>query len=947
MSIQTPTSVPSPPADETSADAVADTGVRTPVEQRVGTLATTIAALLTTAGAGWVIGGVFASGFARVTAIGGAVLGAAIVALSYRTARPALPQLLVVPAALVVGALLVLPDSGGDLGELPGFVVEAFRDGGLSTPPVPFDPGWRVIVVVLCAALVATATSLAVGFGMPRLAVAVPLVVVVGGMLVHPARGETTTALVALVLVLGGLGVSFGVQLGKEGTTGSTGFEVRRLARGGVVVAALVVGLSLVGQVGFLFPDTTGDQVIPPRRPGVPPPNDASVVFTVDEPKQSDHIWRTGVLDVYGLDQNAWLTPPYDPDRLVVLPESGQVPGADSPSGEGETTAARVTVVDGGERSLPVSGNVEAVSGTPAEYDPRTRTFQAAGRLAEGTTYTVRSTAVDPDQLADAAQVSNEQTAPFLEAPPVPPLVRQLLLTAPPESDGLHERLEFARGTLYENAVAQGAGKPVDVSAERAQQIIVEKGTKATPYEITAADALLARWVGVPARIGYGYYTAGRDPGKDGVVEVRPEDASTWLEVYDDRVGWVPLPKTPERTPPPVDEAPQSQRPDVQASEDRALLVYVPVRVQTVQLAYEFVGYWLLMALPWVLGGLLVWMWYPAVLKVLRRGRRRRWAAERGLRERIAVAYCDLRDVANDMGVGHPTRTPIQFLDAVAPDREHRELAWLVTRALWGDLARDLRIEDAETAEDLARSVRKRLARGQSPVLRVLAGISRVSLKDPYSNEIPNLWPRRRHPIRAVFRRPAALGTTTVLALLLFVGGCTNVFIGGGSPDPAQATEPKVPENIQEFVLLRSPSAERAYDELARESLVTDGRVYEIYEGATRQALLQIAWMKSGIEEPDEAKRRMLDSIETGEFEFSRIGEERAYVKQLPDAKFVVWFAPGDRYYQMFVARKDLAMEDLERIVKGLLAYQRADRHQIVNVPDAPEQPDPRLGSAG
>ena len=32
-----------------------------------------------------------------------------------------------------------------------------------------------------------------------------------------------------------------------------------------------------------------------------------------------------------------------------------------------------------------------------------------------------------------------------------------------------------------------------------------KEGATATPYEIVAAEALLARWAGVPARIGFGF----------------------------------------------------------------------------------------------------------------------------------------------------------------------------------------------------------------------------------------------------------------------------------------------------------------------------------------------------------------------------------------------------------------------------------------------------------
>jgi hypothetical protein len=415
---------------------------------------------------------------------------------------------------------------------------------------------------------------------------------------------------------------------------------------------------------------------------------------------------------------------------------------------------ATVTMGERGGRALPVPGNVLTVTGTSAEYDPRTDVVQAAGRLADGATYMVTSEVPSAEILA-AAPPPSDAVAEFLDAPTAPPLVNQLLLRAPPASEGLYERLEFVREVMYANVIAEGVGMPVDVSPERAQEIIVQNGTKATPYEITAADALLARWVGVPSRIGYGYYPAGVEAA-EGIVDVRTEDAAVWLETYYEGVGWVAIPKTPDRVPPVAEEAPRSENPQVQAGEDRALLVYVPTEVQSVRLAYQSVGYWLLVILPWVVAALLAWMWYPAVLKALRRGRRRRWAANRGVRERIAVAYSDMRDVANDFGIGHPTQTPLEFLAAMEPDPEHRELAWLTSRALWGDLARDLRVDDAEAAEDMARSVRKRLARAQSPILRVLAGISRVSLREAYSPEVPNLWPRRPRPLRALSGRRRA-----------------------------------------------------------------------------------------------------------------------------------------------------------------------------------------------
>ena len=52
------------------------------------------------------------------------------------------------------------------------------------------------------------------------------------------------------------------------------------------------------------------------------------------------------------------------------------------------------------------------------------------------------------------------------------------------------------------------------------------------------------------------------------------------------------------------------------------------------------------------------------------------------------------------------------------------ELAWLVTRALWGDLQRDLRDEDVVFAEEAAASLRRRLRGAQPMYNRVLAAVN-------------------------------------------------------------------------------------------------------------------------------------------------------------------------------------------------------------------------------
>ena len=61
------------------------------------------------------------------------------------------------------------------------------------------------------------------------------------------------------------LAVSFGVELAAEGATSSR-FETRRFARGAGIVLLLVAALAGLSRLGFLFPDTQRNQVVPPKR---------------------------------------------------------------------------------------------------------------------------------------------------------------------------------------------------------------------------------------------------------------------------------------------------------------------------------------------------------------------------------------------------------------------------------------------------------------------------------------------------------------------------------------------------------------------------------------------------------------------------------------------------------------------------------------------------------
>src|ERR1044072_5652366 len=92
-----------------------------------------------------------------------------------------------------------------------------------------------------------------------------------------------------------------------------------------------------------------------------------------------------------------------------------------------------------------------------------------------------------------------------------------------------------------------------------------------TPYEIVAAQAMLARWAGVPSRIGYGFdggevsggdatgNRAARAEGPPNKLEVRPKNGASFPEVFFPKYGWLPVIGTPTKAKPTVGSDPSTQ----------------------------------------------------------------------------------------------------------------------------------------------------------------------------------------------------------------------------------------------------------------------------------------------------------------------------------------------------------------------------------------------------
>jgi hypothetical protein len=430
-----------------------------------------------------------------------------------------------------------------------------------------------------------------------------------------------------------------------------------------------------------------------------------------------------------------------------------------------------------------------------------------------------------------------------------------------------------------------------------------------------------------------------------------------WLEAYFDRYGWVPIVGTPPKAQPNLDTNPKKHNDSIQTSDRFNLQIYVPVRDTTLQATYTVVRYWAYRVVPTVVLLVLLLIFYPGAVKAARRWRRRRWARGLGLPQRLAVAYAELRDTAHDLNLGDVTMTPLEFVAASVEDAEHRELAWLVSRSLWGDLSRDLRLEDVEAAEEMVVSVTRRMRRATPAFNRIVGFAARASLRDPYSDQIPNLWPDW-HPWRRVrgvvaaplrqarraVRLPGRLRLPRAVAAALAAVGLSSCAASSGVTTGHHQALPSrlVPAKIADLSFKEEPSAEQRFLRPGPAAIVTAGHVWTIHAGPVVQGDVQIAAFRDGYSARLRRVRQgVLQSIGAHNFQLTRLGDQKVYVAQLPGEQILMWFSADGRYYELMDARSQFTQA--QDVFVSLLSYQQGGSATVVTTSTVPK-PDPRQG---
>jgi len=689
------------------------------------------ASALVSLGAGFEIGGIFGSWLARGLGGAAAIAGAAIAVAAQRS-RYRSNLLMAFPLLAVLIALASLVGAPGGPASVVSVVRAALRSGSLLTPPIPFDPGWRFVVVLMMLSLGFAGAWIGTALGKPRIGLALCLPVIGLTAITQPANGKLLAGAVPIALIIAALALLFGGDLRSARQLGRS-FELKRALRAvaiGAPLLALVIGLN---SADFLFPKPVYNPVSTAQKPRLVSSSTDDVLFEVHTKTKFTGPWRTGVLDVYK--SNGWLLPPQDNSRLVNI--SGDKPLPEEPT-RPQLGAVTLTLHNLGDTPiLPTLAGTESIQTTLSNLyvDRRTDIVRISnGRLPAGLTYTMQVPPYANDADLEAATPgSGLDIAQQLEVPAAPPAVTALLATAPTTS--AFARMEYVEHALLDHITAKGAGVPVNVSPADVQNMLA--GTRVgSPFQIVAAEALIARWAGVPSRIGFGYDGVNKE--QTGIISVRPHNSSDWLEVNFNGFGWLPLVAKPKQAQQDLTHTPK-QHQQILANGEIAVQVFVPYRLETAKQLYEIVRYWLAVTAPIVLLLFGVYLGWPSIARARRRAKRRRWAAALGPPAQIAVEYAEFRDLATDLNVGDLVSTPLEYYFQVAHDDEHEELAWLTVRAIYGDLHDVVGPDDVTAAEELSRSVRRRVLKAQPLQTQFLARVSRASLRAPYEPAMPNV----------------------------------------------------------------------------------------------------------------------------------------------------------------------------------------------------------------
>ena len=219
----------------------------------------------------------------------------------------------------------------------------------------------------------------------------------------------------------------------------------------------------------------------------------------------------------------------------------------------------------GSPRSLVFDGTRATELGGSLFFNAGTNTALTTARLQAGDGYSLGAAFPTVPAEVELAQASY---AP-VSLPPVehvPPVVAAKANEIVGDATRPLERVRKLEAALSkQGAFSHGLdGQARSMSGHGAQRIaslLTAKQMVGDDEQYAVAMALMARELGIPARVVMGFYPDGKKPQGSGTVELTGNDVHAWVEVDFAGAGWVPFNPTPseDNVPIPPDPQPKSK----------------------------------------------------------------------------------------------------------------------------------------------------------------------------------------------------------------------------------------------------------------------------------------------------------------------------------------------------------------------------------------------------
>lgn len=343
-----------------------------------------------------------------------------------------------------------------------------------------------------------------------------------------------------------------------------------------------------------------------------------------------------------------------------------QLPEPDYAETDGESTVT-IEVLGYDDVWLPTVGyarGIDFTAGEPAStalrYNPMTGIPIVTSGVGEGMTYTVRAELQRSASLEEAATYSPARDVPVavVEASSADVAARGQELSqsadAPFEKVLAIEEALASTGSLSHGTSAGGQPSVAGHNLYRLDQLMVQLVGDDEQY--AAATALMADELGFPVRVVMGFAPEGA--GASGPIDVVGSDATAWVEVAVDGLGWVALEPTPtQEVPPPPVPQPRSepqplirQPPPVPNTQDDLVTPTEIVESDADDDAGFEIPAWVWALLGWTLIPLAIFL-LPAFIVGALKARRRRRRRESGESDRRAAgAWDELVDIYAELG---------------------------------------------------------------------------------------------------------------------------------------------------------------------------------------------------------------------------------------------------------------------------------------------------------